>query len=71
MNLFLQRVPYSQDASFYYGYLAYNEGLYETALTEFKKVADLSQFSESVPFYIAQIYYKQERFEELLSEGTP
>ncbi len=63
--------PYSQDASFYYGYLAYNEGLYETALTEFKKVADLSQFSESVPFYIAQIYYKQERYEELLSEGTP
>ena len=43
-------------ASYYYGYLQYQDGNYQSAITEFEKVKADPRFSRVVPAYLARIY---------------
>jgi tetratricopeptide (TPR) repeat protein len=58
---------YYVPAQYYYSHLAYMDENYQTALEGFLKIADDKMFSSVVPYYITQIYYKQEKYEELLA----
>lgn len=63
--------PYSGPTSYYYGHIAYTEGNYETALQSFVKAQSDENFAKVVPYYIAQIYHYQEKFDELIEYATP
>jgi tetratricopeptide (TPR) repeat protein len=54
-------------ALYYYSHIAYTEKSYQTALEGFLKLEKNPSFAESVPYYIAQIYYLQGKFEELIA----
>lgn len=54
-------------ALYYYSHIAYTEKNYQTALEGFLKLEKNPSFAESVPYYIAQIYYLQGKFEELIA----
>ena len=56
---------YSVPAHYYYGHIAYAEGNYQTALTSFEKIKDEKMFARVLPYYLTQIYYQQEKYEEL------
>lgn len=58
---------YFVPATYYYSHLAYMDGNYQTALEGFLKISDDKMFESVVPYYITQIYYKQEKYEELLA----
>ncbi len=57
---------YASAATYYYAHMAYVNKNYETALKNFLKLKDSEAFGPIVPYYIAQIYYRQGRHTELL-----
>lgn len=60
---------YYGPALYYYSHIAYIEKSYQTALEGFLKLENDPGFLETVPYYIAQIYYLQGRFDELIAYG--
>jgi tetratricopeptide (TPR) repeat protein len=60
---------YASSASYYWGYINYLDGKYETALQEFKKLENNSQFSGFIPYYMIQIYYIQEKYDLVIETG--
>ena len=58
---------YFAPASYYYAHIAYNQKNYQTALEGFKKLESDENFGKIVPFYIAQIYYVQGKYDDLLA----
>ena len=62
---------YASAAKYYYSHICYLEKNYETALTGFQQLKDNEQFSHIVPYYIAQLYYLQEKYTELIAYAPP
>lgn len=60
---------YSASASYYWGYINYLDGKYETALQEFRKLENNPQFSGFIPYYTIQIYYIQGKFDSVIEIG--
>lgn len=61
-----QEGEYYAPANYYFGHIAYRNGNYQTALESFDRVKESEGFAEIVPYYITQIYYQQEKYDELL-----
>jgi tetratricopeptide (TPR) repeat protein len=62
---------YTSMANYYYSHIAYLEGNYETALTGFQRLVSNETFGPIVPYYIAQIYYLQKRYDEVIRFAPP
>lgn len=57
---------YQSPALYYYSHIAYTEKSYQTALEGFTRLKSDPSFKEAVPYYIAQIYYLQGKYDMLL-----
>lgn len=55
------------NANYYYGYILFNKQRYDEALQAFEIVEHTDKFKTVVPYYIAEIYYFQNRKEQALS----
>jgi TolA-binding protein len=53
-------------ANYYYGFLAFRDKQYNEALQSFKIVENEKDYASVVPYYIAQIYYIQDKKDEAL-----
>ena len=62
---------YQTPSIYYYSHIAYTENNYQTALEGFQKIAHNPMFISIVPYYITQIYYKQEHYDDLLAYAPP
>ncbi len=58
---------YSTPSKYYYAHILYSEKNYETALIDFSKLQKDETFGPVVPYYIAQIYYLQGRYTEVIA----
>ncbi|MFW5879687.1 MAG: tetratricopeptide repeat protein, partial [bacterium] len=56
---------FTSPAIYYYSHINYEQGNYQTALEGFLRLTDDVTFSPIVPYYIAQIYYQQEKYKEV------
>jgi tetratricopeptide (TPR) repeat protein len=56
---------YAPPALYYYSHIAYQNESYQIALTGFLKLEGDKKFGKVVPYYIAQIYYLQGKYEEV------
>ena len=56
-------------ANYYYGFIAYSDRQYNEALKSFKLVETDDAYKGVVPYYIAEIYYFQEKKDEALKYG--
>ncbi len=54
------------DANYYYGFLSFRDRNYTEALQSFKIVENEPAYATVVPYYVAQIYYIQDKKEEAL-----
>ncbi|MBC7920704.1 MAG: tetratricopeptide repeat protein [Ferruginibacter sp.] len=59
--------PYTSAANYYAGYSNYKRGQYEEALTDLKKAEKDPAYQAEVPYMVANVYYKQQRYDELLA----
>jgi TolA-binding protein len=57
---------YFAASNYYYAQIAYDEKNYETALKGFQKIETNEYFGPIVPYYIAQIYYLQGKYSEVI-----
>jgi tetratricopeptide (TPR) repeat protein len=57
---------YAGPALYYFSHISYQDKSYQVALEGFKKLQNDARFKEVVPYYIAQILYLQEKYDELV-----
>lgn len=62
---------YASGATYYFAHIEYTLKKYETALKAFKKLENDAVYSRFVPYYISQIYFIQEKYDELLAYAPP
>lgn len=62
-----QSNAYSPAANYYAGFIEYSKGQYDEALTDLKKAEANPSYANIVPYLIANIYYKQGRFDEVIT----
>ena len=57
---------YASSSLYYYSHINYSQGNYQTALEGFDALRNDSTFSSIVPYYISQIYFLQNRYEDVI-----
>jgi TolA-binding protein len=57
---------YAKPANYYYSHVAYTEKNYSTALEGFTRLLNDETFGTVVPYYIAQIYFLQGKYEDVI-----
>ena len=62
---------YASTSRYYYAYIAYEKGLYKTALNNFQQLLDDDKFDAIVPYYITQIYFFQKNYKQLIVFAKP
>ena len=62
---------YAATSQYYSAYIAYQNGLYKTALNGFKKLITNEQFGAIAPYYITQIYFFQQSYKQLIAFASP
>lgn len=58
---------YAAAAKYYFAHIAYTEKNYETALNDFVKLQQNETFGPVVPYYIAQLYYLEGRYDSVIA----
>jgi TolA-binding protein len=58
---------YQSPAQYYFSHIAYIQKNYTTALNGFLSLTNSPQFSHIVPYYIAQLYYLQNSYEQVIA----
>lgn len=58
---------YNDKSLYYYSFLQYRDENYDVALSGFEKLYDKNFMPESVPYYLAQVLFVKERYDELLA----
>lgn len=56
---------YGPAASYYAGYIEFNNGDYANALTDLRRAETNDSYSLIVPYMVAQVLYKQKKYDEL------
>ena len=62
----MEKSEYYESALYFYSHLEYEKKNYQTAVQGFEKLIDSKAFRSIVPYYIAQIYYLQQRYESVI-----
>lgn len=62
---------YQAPSIYYYSHIAYEEGNYQTALDGFSLLENNESFKPITPYYIAQIYFLQEKYDDVLTYAPP
>lgn len=65
-----QSNAYSAAASYYAGFLEYAKGIYDEALFDLKKAEASPAYSTIVPYLIANVYYRQQRYDTVIEYGN-
>ena len=58
-------------SKYYYAYIAYQKGLYQSSLISFKQLLNDDKFGAIVPYYISQIYFFQKKYNSLIEFAEP
>ena len=62
---------YSKPATYYWAHIMYLQDDYEAALQGFTKLNNDPAYSTVIPLYVSHIYYKQEKYSEVVNYTTP
>jgi TolA-binding protein len=61
----------SKPATYYWAHINYLKNNYETALEGFRQLQNDPNFSKVIPMYVSQIYYKQQRYNDVVNYIVP
>lgn len=62
---------YAAPATYYFGHATYLEKNYETALKHFQRLKGNENFGPIVPYYIAQVFYLQQKYDSAIACAKP
>ncbi len=62
---------YKAGASYYAGYIAYEQGEYAESLSDLKRASQSESYRRLVPYMISNVYYKQKDYKSLQAYAEP
>ncbi|MCB0636610.1 MAG: tetratricopeptide repeat protein, partial [Lewinella sp.] len=62
---------YYYPTNYYLGLCHFYEGDYDNAIRQFRLVERSTKYDDYIPYYLAQIYFAQRRFDELIAYAEP
>ena len=66
-----QTSDYTEQATYYYAYIAYLDKDYKTALVNFEKLKGSKNYEASYPYYISSIYFLDKRYDDVINYAVP
>lgn len=63
--------PYTEQATYYYAYIAYLDKEYPNALKHFEKLKNSKNYEASYPYYISAIYFLDGRYDDVITYAIP
>jgi tetratricopeptide (TPR) repeat protein len=61
---------YGPASSYYAGFIEYSQGDYANAITDLKRAEQNEAYSKIVPYLMANVYYRQKNYDELLAYAS-
>ena len=65
------RSPFTDDATYYFAYIAYLNKDYRLALVNFEKLKNSKKYENSYPYYITAVYFLDKRYNDVISYAVP
>ncbi len=65
------RSAFTEDATYYFAYIAYLNKDYALALTNFEKLKNSKKYENSYPYYITAVYFLDKRYDDVISYAIP
>jgi TolA-binding protein len=66
-----KRSPFTDDATYYFAYIAYLNKDYHLALVNFEKLKNSKKYENSYPYYITAVYFLDKRYDDVLNYAIP
>ncbi|WP_246230129.1 tetratricopeptide repeat protein [Mucilaginibacter humi] len=63
--------PFTDDATYYFAYIAYLNKDYHLALLNFEKLKNSKKYISSYPYYITAVYFLDKRYDDVLAYAIP
>ena len=63
--------PFSEDATYYFAYIAYLNKDYSLALVNFEKLKNSKKYEGSYPYYITAVYFLDRRYNDVIAYAIP
>jgi len=63
--------PFTDDATYYFAYIAYLNKDYHLALVNFEKLKHSKKYIDSYPYYITAVYFLDKRYDDVISYAIP
>jgi len=65
------RSPFTDDAVYYFAYIAYLNKDYHLALVNFERLKNSKKYEDSYPYYISAVYFLDKRYDDVLNYAVP
>ncbi|MDB5030345.1 tetratricopeptide repeat protein [Mucilaginibacter sp.] len=66
-----RRSQFTDDATYYFAYIAYLNQDYHLALVNFEKLKNSKKYINSYPYYITAVYFLDNRYDDVISYAVP
>ncbi|MES2808498.1 MAG: tetratricopeptide repeat protein [Bacteroidota bacterium] len=66
-----KRSQFTDDAIYYFAYIAYLNKDYQLALVNFEKLKNSKKYINSYPYYISAVYFLDKRYDDVLAYAIP
>jgi TolA-binding protein len=66
-----KKSPYTDDATYYFAYIAYLNKDYHLALLDFEKLKNSKKYQNSYPYYITAVYFLDKRYDDVINYAVP
>lgn len=63
--------PFTDDAVYYFAYIAYLNKDYHLALVNFERLKNSKKYENSYPYYITAVYFLDKRYDDVLNYAVP
>ena len=66
-----RRSPFTDDATYYFAYIAYLNKDYHLALANFQRLKNSKKYESSYPYYITAVYFLDNRYDDVINYAIP
>ena len=63
--------PFTDDAIYYFAYIAYLNKDYHLALVNFERLKNSKKYENSYPYYISAVYFLDKRYDDVINYAVP
>ncbi len=66
-----KKSKFTDDATYYFAYIAYLNQDYHLALVNFEKLKNSKKYENSYPYYITAVYFLDKRYDDVIAYAVP